>query len=184
MASVGRDTPRLARKGAPSEANAPEPQLKQHARRAPESSSELSGELGMLVARTRRIVLAKAGACLASVGESLLAWQILVRLVRAGAVSQRDLAEAIAQHPAGVSRLIDELEARHLVERERDTEDRRKQHVMVTEAGRRRFDEVYPKAVEAVDEAMEVLTLAERRQLRALLRKIVDANEASSRRRG
>lgn len=151
-----------------------------------ESPSQLSGELGLLVARMRRIVLTGAQARLAAMGESLPAWQILSRLVREGTHSQRDLAEATAQNPAGISRLVDDLEARGEVERRRDTVDRRKLQVAVTPAGRRHYDEIYPRIVESIDEAVAVLSLAERRTLRALLRKVVDAAEPASaaRRRG
>jgi DNA-binding MarR family transcriptional regulator len=151
-----------------------------------EPAAQLSGELGLLVARMRRIVLTGAQVRLAAMGESLPAWQILSRLVREGAHSQRDLAEATAQNPAGISRLVDELEARGEVERSRDTVDRRKLQVAVTAAGRRRFDEIYPRIVESIDEAVAVLSLAERRTLRALLRKVVEAGESASaaRRRG
>jgi DNA-binding MarR family transcriptional regulator len=151
-----------------------------------EPASQLSGELGLLVARMRRIVLTGAQARLSAMGESLPAWQILSRLVREGAHSQRDLAETTAQNPAGISRLVDDLEARGEVERRRDTVDRRKLQVAVTPAGRRRYDEIYPRIVESIDEAVAVLSLAERRTLRALLRKVVDAAEPASaaRRRG
>lgn len=150
------------------------------AAREREPASQLSGELGLLIARLRRIVLTGAQARLVAMGESLLAWQILSRLVREGAHSQRDLAETTAQHPAGISRLVDDLEARGEVERRRDTDDRRKLQVAVTPAGRRRYDDLYPKIVESIDEAVAVLSLAERRTLRALLRKVVDAAEPVS----
>jgi DNA-binding MarR family transcriptional regulator len=146
--------------------------------KSPDAPAQLVGELGLLVARTRRIVVSRAATRLSAQGESILAWQVLAMLVRNGATSQRAIAETAAQHPAGISRIVDELESRGMVERRRDVEDRRRVHVEVTEAGRRRFDELYPQVVEAVGEAVEVLSPSEQRSLRALLAKIVEADDA------
>ncbi|HEX9294179.1 MAG TPA: MarR family transcriptional regulator, partial [Polyangiaceae bacterium] len=79
---------------------------------------------------------------------------------------------AIAQHPAGVSRLLDELEKRGDVLRSRDPRDRRKVHVAVTPRGRRRFDTALPEVAQAVEQAFEPLSESERRLLRDLLRKV------------
>ncbi len=52
-------------------------------------------------------------------------WMILARLDRTPGMSQRELAELVEVEPITVGRLVDRLEARKLVERRPDPEDRR-----------------------------------------------------------
>jgi len=52
-------------------------------------------------------------------------WVILARLKRTPGLSQRELAEILEVEPITVGRLMDRLEARHLVERRPDPADRR-----------------------------------------------------------
>jgi DNA-binding MarR family transcriptional regulator len=136
-------------------------------------SRSLVEELGMLIARTRRMVWTTATRRLEESGDSMLAWQVLFQLVRAGKRTQSELAVALAQHPAGVSRVLDELEKQGCVSRCRDPGDRRRVHVVASARGKRRFETALPEVVDAVDQALEPLTLSERRLLRDLLRKVV-----------
>jgi len=110
-------------------------------------------------------------------GESMLAWQLLGDLVRSGKRTQVELSQAVAQHPAGVSRLLDELEKGGYVSRSRDPGDRRCVHVMASARGRRRYRAVLAEVMSAVGQALDPLTAAERQQLRGLLRKIVSEGD-------
>jgi DNA-binding MarR family transcriptional regulator len=84
-----------------------------------------------------------------------------------------ELSQAAAQHPAGVSRLLEELEKGGFVSRSRDPGDRRCVHVMASARGKRRYEAVLPEVMKAVDQALEPLSEGERRILRDLLYKIV-----------
>jgi DNA-binding MarR family transcriptional regulator len=134
--------------------------------------SGLVEELGMLIGRTRRIVWTNAARRLDASGETVLAWQLLSHLVREGKSTQTALAAAVAQHPAGVSRLLDDLEKQGYVLRRRDPQDRRRMYVEASARGKRRFQEGLPEIVAAVDQALEPLGESERRLLRDLLRKV------------
>jgi DNA-binding MarR family transcriptional regulator len=133
-------------------------------------SETLVEELGMLISKTRKMVYADASR---RVGESFLAWQVLAVLVRGGKRTQTEVSTALAQHPAGVSRLLDDLEKQGYVARSRDSEDRRRVQVEATPRGQRRFRSILPEVVRGVDHALEPLTDDERRVLRDLLRKVV-----------
>jgi DNA-binding MarR family transcriptional regulator len=137
----------------------------------------LTEELGMLIARTRRIVWMKATRRLEVRGESILAWQLLGDLVRSGKRTQIELSEAVAQHPAGVSRLLEELEKGGYVLRTRDPGDRRCVHVMASKRGKSRYRAVLAEVTTAVDQALEPLSKPERRQLRDLLHKVVSEGD-------
>jgi DNA-binding MarR family transcriptional regulator len=130
-------------------------------------------ELGMLIAKARKMVFAAAMRQLDEAGESMLAWQVLAVLVKHGKQTQGELAVALAQHPAGISRLLDDLEKQGYVARCRDSEDRRRVHVEATARGERRYRSILPEVIRGVDHALEPLTDSERRVLRDLLRKVV-----------
>src|SRR5271163_4621526 len=61
-------------------------------------------ELAWLIAHVRRKVWTSVGRVLAPEGEAVLGWALVAVLSRLGPSSQRDLADHIGQHPAGVSR--------------------------------------------------------------------------------
>ncbi len=140
-------------------------QLK-HKTRSPDLLAE---ELYRHVGRARRLLWTAAAGCLEEQGESIFTWQVLCTLVRYGAKTQRDLAYATAQHPAGLSRLLDELEAEKLIARKPDPADRRKLLVSATPKGKARFEAASPPVWRGVDEALGVLTSAQRQDLRNLL---------------
>lgn len=135
-------------------------------------SPSLIEELGTLIGRTRRVVWTNAARQLEASGETVLAWQLLSHLVREGKSTQSAAAAAVGQHPAGVSRLLDDLEKQGFVLRKRDPQDRRRMYVEASARGKRRFQESLPAIVAAVGQALEPLGESERRLLRDLLRKV------------
>ncbi len=140
----------------------------------------LAEEIGMLIARSRRLIWQNAARNLdrhgQDAGESLLSWQMLTRLAADGPVTQRALADSMGQHPAGVCRLLDDLEQRGFIQRVRDTADRRCMQVRLTGKGRARHKRYRPHLVDAVQHSLERLSHAERKQLRDLLRKVADTD--------
>jgi DNA-binding MarR family transcriptional regulator len=97
----------------------------------------------------------------------------LAMVVRFGPQTQQDLARLTAQHPAGVSRIVDDLEARGLVRRIRGAHDRRTIRVEPTAAGRALFDRVDPDAIRALDRALSPLGTRDRQAFFRALGKIV-----------
>lgn len=141
-------------------------------------SNELTAELGMLISKSRKMIWSTAARRLEIAGESMLTFNLLGHLVRAGATTQRELANATAQHPAGISRLLEDLETQKLVRRRRDTKDRRKVYVEASTKGRASFNAMFPRVVLAVDQALAPLSMGERRTLRSLLHKLVGETSA------
>lgn len=139
---------------------------------AARGSRWLNEELGRLLSRARRALWSGAARRLEARGESVLAWQLLNQLQRSGPVTQREIAERAAQHPTGVSRLLEELERGGYVRRHRDRSDRRKVRVEITSSGTARLEQSRPEVMTAVDEVLGPLTVAERQVLRSLLDKI------------
>ena len=83
-----------------------------------------------------------------------------------------ELASALACDNSNVTGLVDRLEARGLVARQASPDDRRVKHVVLTSAGRRLRDRMLDR-VGRVPPGLAALSVAEQRQLRDLLRRVV-----------
>lgn len=143
-----------------------------------------AAELGMLIARSRRVLYLSATRALDARGESMLVWLALNRLRHEGALTQVELALQTGHHPAGISRLLEALERRGAVRRERDPDDRRKVRVGLTAQGRSWLGRVDPVVHAAAEEALAPLGAGERRRLKDILAKLVGLAGASARARG
>jgi len=141
----------------------------------------LAEEIYRLVGRSRRLLWTAAARCLEARGESIFTWQAVCYLARNGPTSQKDLAYANAQHPAGISRLVEELEDTGLITRSADPNDRRQKLVEATPKGRAWLDSVTPHVMDAVNEAMVGLSLRKREALRGLLTELLGESDPPQR---
>jgi DNA-binding MarR family transcriptional regulator len=73
-----------------------------------------------------------------------------------------------------LTRLLDQLEERGFVERQRSDEDRRVVKLDLTAAGRRKVAELLPLAVDGLNNAVSTFSKAEFSDLVRLLNKLVD----------
>lgn len=129
----------------------------------------LSEELYRLINRSRRLLWMASARSLEAEGESVFLWQVLCYLVKNGPTVQQDLALATAQDPAGLSRVLEDLEERGFVRRKTDPSDRRRSLVEATRQGATWHRKVSPTAHNAIDDALKNLNLAQRKSLRDLL---------------
>lgn len=132
-------------------------------------------EVARLIAQTRRKVWNRVARVLAPEGEAVLGWALVATLARLGPQRQRDLAEAIGQHPAGVSRQLEALDAVGLTTRTLSARDRRCRLVALTPRGRRWHRRWRPRVQAAVRDVLGVLNAPERDGLRRLLQKVLSA---------
>jgi DNA-binding MarR family transcriptional regulator len=88
--------------------------------------------------------------------------------------SQRELADALGMHAPRLVALIDELEARGLVARDRDPGDRRNYAISLTDEGRRLLAELGHVARQHEQAITAALDDDERAQLLALLRRLAE----------
>lgn len=95
---------------------------------------------------------------------------VLEALLHLGPLCQRDLAGKILKSAGNLTTVIDNLERRGLVRRQREREDRRLVTVHLTADGERLIREALPRNVEVIVEAFSVLSADEQRQLAALCR--------------
>ncbi len=99
-------------------------------------------------------------------------WQILAH-ARHGTINQNRLAEATAQHPAAVSRLLTDLEGQGLVRRVRAPDDRRCVLVELTTAGHAKYLHLAEGVWATMAERMAVLDVQEMADLQRLLTKVL-----------
>jgi MarR family transcriptional regulator, lower aerobic nicotinate degradation pathway regulator len=149
--------------------------------KTPTQDMLLAEELYRLVGRSRRLLWTAAARCLEARGESIFTWQAVCYLVRNGPTSQKDLAYANAQHPAGISRLVEELEENGFVTRSPDPADRRRLLVEATPKGRAWLDRLTPDVIAAVNETMAGLSGRKREALRGLLTELLGESDPPAR---
>lgn len=97
---------------------------------------------------------------------------VLEALMHLGPMSQRQLADKLLKSTGNLVTVIDNLEKRGLVRRERSRADRRVVHVSLTPDGRVRIEQLFPGHVEAIVRALSPLDRDAQRDLRHLCREL------------
>jgi DNA-binding MarR family transcriptional regulator len=93
----------------------------------------------------------------------------LLGLLERGGLGQRELGERMGQDPSIVVGLLNPLEVRGFVTRDRDPADRRRHTVSLTPAGAERLKAAADAQRAVEDDLFAALTTAQREQLRTLL---------------
>ena len=105
-------------------------------------------------------------------GLTVTQFGVLEALYSLGPLSQRDIARKILKSTGNITLVIDKLEERRLVRRERSNKDRRLYAVDLTPSGRRMIESMFPRHAAKVVEEMKALTVSEQEELSRLCRKM------------
>ena len=97
---------------------------------------------------------------------------VLEALFHLGPLYQRDLAEKLLKSGGNMTLVIDNLEKRELVKREREADDRRCIKVCLTQKGHQLISRIFPSHVAAVVNEIGILTPDEQEELGRLCRKV------------
>lgn len=97
---------------------------------------------------------------------------ILAALDAGAHETQGAIAEALGYDKGQLVGLLDELEEAGLIERRRDPNDRRRQTVLITAAGRKTLEKLRALSKRLEEEFFGALDASERRELLTLLRKL------------
>lgn len=97
---------------------------------------------------------------------------VLEALYHLGPLCQKDLAEKILKTSGNLTMVIENLEKRSLVSRERDQADRRSLNISLTDRGRKLIAQIFPKHAAIVAKEMSVLSPAEQGTLARLCQKL------------
>lgn len=97
---------------------------------------------------------------------------VLEALYHLGPLHQRALAEKILRSGGNITMVVDNLEKRGLVRRERGAEDRRVVTVHLTPEGRQLIQKIFPRHVACIVAEMSILSPVEQDELGRLCRKL------------
>lgn len=122
--------------------------------------------------RATEAVNARTSQNFAAAGLTVSQFGVLEALFHGGPLCQRDLAKKILKSTGNITMVIDNLEKRQLVQRERDAEDRRFITVQLTDAGRQLISSIFPEQLAAIMAEMGTLTDEEQDELGRLCRKL------------
>ena len=126
--------------------------------------------------RLRRRTREGVEAALQTQKTTLREYWVLTCLVAEAASSQSALSETLAIDASDMVRLLDSLESRSWVKRERDAKDRRRQIIASTKKGVKAHKELAVLVSKAEDEALDESTNKQLKHLRKLAAAIIAAD--------
>ena len=96
----------------------------------------------------------------------------LEMLYHLGPLNQKDIGQKLLISKSNVVTIIDKLEQRGMVKRQRSLEDRRCVFVHLTDDGRKKIKQILPVHVNAISREMNRLTAKEQKELGRICRKL------------
>jgi MarR family 2-MHQ and catechol resistance regulon transcriptional repressor len=114
---------------------------------------------------------------LSEAGLTISQFGVLEAIYHLGPLSQAEIAKKILKSSGNITMVIDNLEKRRLVRRERDQDDRRYYGVHLTAAGKKMIGTVFPRHAGGIVKGMNVLTKSEQETLGNLCRKLGMGNK-------
>jgi len=115
---------------------------------------------------------------LSSVGLTVSQFGVLEAIYHLGPLSQKDLGQKILRSSGNITLVIDNLEKRRLVRRERNAADRRIFIVHLTDEGQKLIRNIFPSHAALITSELSVLNATDQKILGDLCKKVgMGANE-------
>lgn len=134
--------------------------------------------VGFLMKRVMSSILAQADDRLAPLDLTHAQWLPLFKLAAKDCNTVAALSRELDLDPGAMTRALDRLEAKGLVQRDRSTEDRRVVHLSLTDEGRKIARKVPPVMAEVLNQHLAGFTEDEWKQLLGLLARMVANGDA------
>jgi MarR family 2-MHQ and catechol resistance regulon transcriptional repressor len=147
-----------------------------HFKGCTETERALSAYINLI--RASDSLVSKASAQLEQSGMTLGQFAILEALHHLGPMCQHALAEKLLRSGGNVTLVVDNLEKRGWVRRERQKDDRRMVQIQLTPKGARLIARVFPEHAMAITKIMNELTKNEQEELRRIAGKLGHGAEA------
>ena len=122
--------------------------------------------------RATESVTARAHRQLSAQGLTFSQFGVLEALYHLGPMSQGEIGQKILRSSGNMTMVIDNLEKRNLVKRERNREDRRFYIIHLTAGGKKLFSSIFPSHAARIFRELDVLTPAEQQTLGRLCKKL------------
>ena len=131
--------------------------------------------MGLLFRQVRDAMWAEMAREMALAGHDLTYSQFMtIKQLAKGSAGVTDLARHAQLNPGAMTRLLDKLEARGILERVADPNDRRALHIHLTNAGKAIWRDIDQCGQRVREAALQGLDTGEREQLLALLERVRD----------
>ncbi len=122
--------------------------------------------------RAAESVTGRTSRILAAFNLTVSQFGVLEVLFHKGSLYQSEIATKILKSTGNITMVIDNLEKRNLVRRERDLDDRRFIAIHLTESGHVLIEHVFPSIMAAIVKEMSILQESEQDELSRLCRLI------------
>ena len=122
--------------------------------------------------RAAESITARIHKHLASVGLTLSQFAVLEALYHLGPLNQREIGKKLLRSSGNITMVIDNLEKRGYVKRERKKQDRRFMMVRLTDTGVELISELFPSHAAVIAREMSVLSEKEQETLAQLSKKL------------
>src|SRR6202034_1910124 len=143
------------------------------------STYRAQASIGYLVKRAWGRMLDAMEPALEAHGFTFVQYQIMAQLRDGIAVNPKDLCTQIRHNSGALTRVIDQLAERGLLERSRRDRDRRKVELELTPAGREVVESLIPLVVDKLNLALAEFSTDEVKELTRLLLKLNDSLQSS-----
>jgi len=136
---------------------------------------EWNASTGYLIAHAHHGMRRELDAELALLGDvSSAQWLVMMTLAYQSDVTAALLAKRLEYDPGSMTRLLDRLQEKGLIQRTRLDDDRRCIRIELTDAGRALAPSLPTAAVNAINKALTGFTAEEHATLNGLLRRMID----------
>lgn len=132
---------------------------------------EARNSIGYLVKRTYGLMLDALEPAFAEHGFTYMQYVILMQLRSGAALNLRDICVIFRHDSGALTRVVDQLAERGLVERRRCEQDRRKVNLLLTPVGLATCEQLIPLVVERLNAALADFSRGELDELMRLLGK-------------
>lgn len=133
--------------------------------------------IGYLVKRSHALMSESLDVAFAQQDFTFMQWVVLMTVRDGLAVTAATICRDYRHDQGALTRVIDQLETRGLLERQRSTEDRRVVELKLTEQGSKTVESLIPVVVERLNTALDGFTVEEVSELTRLLGKLVSRVE-------
>ena len=129
--------------------------------------------VGYLVKRASALVIEGLEPMLAEQGFTFTQWVVMMYLRDGLAPNAKDICVQLRHDSGAVTRVLDQLEARGLLRRERSLDDRREVKLRLTDAGFKMVESLIPLVVSKLNFVLRDFSSAEVSELTRLLTKFI-----------
>ena len=144
-----------------------------HAKHYQASTYKARSSVGYLVKRAQAAMLDSIEPVFAGHGFTFMQWVVLIYLRDGIALNAKDICAEFHYDSGALTRVIDQLEERGYIERQRSRNDRRSIELHLTASGRELVQSLVPVVVDRLNLALSDFTRAEVQELTRLLNKLI-----------